>query len=68
MGATDAGLRGLYSPHFERDSCGFGLIAQMDDRPSHWLVHTAIASLARLSHRGAVAADGKSGVGCGRLL
>ncbi len=22
---------GLYSPAFERDGCGFGLIAQMDD-------------------------------------
>ena len=59
---------GLYHPDFERDNCGFGLIAQMDDRPSHWLVQTAISSLARLTHRGAVAADGKTGDGCGLLL
>ncbi|MDD3518860.1 MAG: glutamate synthase large subunit [Chromatiales bacterium] len=59
---------GLYDPAFERDGCGFGLIAQMDDRASHWLVQTAIASLARLTHRGAVAADGKTGDGCGLLL
>ncbi|MDX1433598.1 MAG: glutamate synthase large subunit [Gammaproteobacteria bacterium] len=58
----------LYSPEFEKDGCGFGLIAQMDDRPSHWLVDTAIQSLARLTHRGAVAADGKTGDGCGLLL
>src|SRR5690606_7644560 len=38
------------------------------DRPSHWLVQTAIASLGRLTHRGAVAADGKTGDGCGVLL
>jgi glutamate synthase (NADPH/NADH) large chain len=68
MSATDRDVRGLYSPQFERDSCGFGLIAQMDDEASHRLVHTAITSLARLSHRGAVAADGKSGDGCGLLL
>ena len=58
----------LYRPHFEQDSCGFGLMAQMDDKPSHWLVETAISSLARLTHRGAVAADGKSGDGCGLLF
>ncbi len=60
--------RGLYRPEFERDSCGFGLIAQMDGQASHALVRTAIESLSRLTHRGAVAADGKSGDGCGLLL
>ena len=58
----------LYRPQFEQDSCGFGLITQMDDKPSHWLVSTAINSLACLTHRGAVAADGKSGDGCGLLF
>lgn len=60
--------KGLYRPEFERDNCGFGLIAHMDDTPSHKLVSTAIDSLARLTHRGAIAADGKSGDGCGLLL
>ncbi len=59
---------GLYDPRFEHDSCGFGLIANLDDKPSHWLVETSIQALARLTHRGAVAADGKSGDGCGLLL
>ena len=58
----------LYDPSFERDNCGFGLIAQIDDAPSHWLVKTAIGALERLTHRGAVAADGKSGDGCGLLM
>ncbi len=61
-------LGGLYRPEFERGSCGFGLIAHMDGEPSHWLVQTAIGSLCRLTHRGAVAADGKTGDGCGLLL
>ena len=60
--------QGLYRPEFEKDSCGFGLIAQMDNKPSHWLVQTSINALARLTHRGAVAADGKSGDGCGLLM
>lgn len=59
---------GLYRPEFERDNCGFGLIAHMDGEPSHWLIETAISALARLTHRGAVAADGKTGDGCGLLM
>ncbi len=59
---------GLYRPEFEKGSCGFGLIAQMDNQSSHWLVQTAIKSLCRLTHRGAVAADGKTGDGCGLLM
>ena len=53
--------KGLYDQSFEKDSCGFGLIANIDDKPSHWLIRTAITALNRLTHRGAVAADGKSG-------
>src|SRR6516164_2338354 len=60
--------RGLHKETYERDSCGFGLIASLDDAPSHWLVRTAITSLNRLTHRGAIAADGKTGDGCGLLL
>jgi glutamate synthase (NADPH) large chain len=59
---------GLYRPSFERDSCGFGLIASLAGRDSHWVVATAVAALGRLTHRGAVAADGKTGDGCGILL
>ncbi len=59
---------GLYQPNFERDNCGFGLIAQMDGRASHWLVNTAITALGRMTHRGAIGADGKTGDGCGLLL
>ena len=58
----------LHRPEFERDSCGFGLIAQMDDEASHDLVQTAIRALERMTHRGAIAADGKTGDGCGLLL
>ena len=68
MKQTSIPQAGLYDPAFEKDSCGFGLIAHIDDKPSHWLVQTSIGSLARLTHRGAIAADGKSGDGCGLLL
>ena len=65
---TERIAKGLYDPAFERDSCGFGLIANLDDLPSHWVVKTAIAALTRLTHRGAVAADGRTGDGCGLLI
>jgi glutamate synthase (NADPH/NADH) large chain len=59
---------GLYRSGYEKDSCGFGLIASLDDEASHWVVQTAISSLNRLTHRGAIAADGKTGDGCGLLI
>jgi glutamate synthase (NADPH/NADH) large chain len=59
---------GLCRAAYERDSCGFGLIASLDDRASHWVLQTAISSLNRLTHRGAIATDGKTGDGCGLLI
>jgi len=59
---------GLCKAAYEKDSCGFGLIASLDDRASHWVLQTAISSLNRLTHRGAIAADGKTGDGCGLLI
>ncbi len=58
----------LYDPNDERDACGFGMIAQLDDQPSRALVDTAIAALSRMTHRGGVAADGLTGDGCGLLI
>src|SRR5271163_3978539 len=59
---------GLCRTAYEKDSCGFGLIASLDDQASHWVVQTAISSLNRLTHRGAIATDGKTGDGCGLLI
>ena len=59
---------GLYDPNDERDACGFGMIAQLDDQPSRAIVDTAIAALSRMTHRGGVAADGLTGDGCGLLI
>jgi len=59
---------GLCRGAYEKDSCGFGLIASLDDQASHWVLQTAISSLNRLTHRGAIATDGKTGDGCGLLI
>ncbi len=60
--------KNLYRHEFEHGSCGFGLIANLKNNPSHWLIKTSIQALNNLSHRGAVAADGVSGDGCGLLF
>lgn len=60
--------RGLYDPGNEHDSCGFGLIARVRGKPERALVDGALEALARMTHRGGVAADGKTGDGCGVLL
>ena len=48
---------GLYEPRDERDACGFGLIAQLDDAPSRAIVDRAIDALVRMTHRGGIAAE-----------
>ncbi len=60
--------RGLYNPEEFRDNCGFGMIAHQQGVPSHKLLQTAIESLTCMTHRGGIAADGKTGDGCGLLL
>ncbi len=49
------------------DNCGFGLLAHIRNQPSHQLLQDAIKSLSRMMHRGAIAADGKTGDGSGLL-
>src|SRR6185369_11577765 len=65
---TQRNSQGLYDAAFEHDSCGFGLIANVDGNASTWLVDQAFAALAKMSHRGGINADGVTGDGCGILL
>ncbi len=58
----------LYDHNVQKDNCGFGLIAHQQGETSHKLIKTAIAALDRMQHRGGIAADGKTGDGCGLLL
>src|SRR6266702_4859258 len=55
----------LLDPRFDSDSCGVGFVAQLSAEPSHEILALALTALARLAHRGAVAADGKSSDGVG---
>ncbi len=51
-----------------KDNCGFGLVANIKNRASHKVLNDAVTALERMMHRGAVAADGKTGDGSGLLL
>ncbi len=55
----------LIDPRFDQDSCGVGFVATLSGQPSHDILDKALTALARLAHRGAVAADGKSSDGIG---
>src|SRR5579875_4212402 len=55
----------LIDSRFDHESCGVGFVATLDNQPSHDILTRAMTALARLAHRGAVAADGKSSDGIG---
>ena len=59
---------GLYRLDEFKDNCGFGLIAHLKGKPSHKLLQTGIEALTCMTHRGGIAADGKTGDGCGLLI
>lgn len=59
---------GLYRLDEFKDNCGFGLIAHLKGEPSHKLLSTGIEALTCMTHRGGIAADGKTGDGCGLLI
>ncbi len=60
--------KGLYRLGEFKDNCGFGLMAHMQGQASHDLLEKAIEALACMTHRGGIAADGKTGDGCGLLM
>jgi glutamate synthase (NADPH/NADH) large chain/glutamate synthase (ferredoxin) len=59
---------GLYDPRFEHDACGVGMVARLDNQPTHEVVTRAITALENLEHRGATGADPQTGDGAGILM
>ncbi|MBT6140123.1 MAG: glutamate synthase large subunit [Rhodospirillaceae bacterium] len=60
--------QGLYDPANEHDACGFGFIADIQNRPRHEIVHQALEIVLNLDHRGAIGADPLAGDGAGILI
>jgi glutamate synthase domain-containing protein 1 len=52
----------------ERDACGIGFVADSRGRASRQILDAALEGLANVRHRGAVAADRRTGDGAGVLL
>ncbi len=59
---------GLYDPRFEHDACGVGMVARLDNQPTHEVIAQAIGALENLEHRGASGADPTTGDGAGILM
>jgi glutamate synthase (NADPH/NADH) large chain/glutamate synthase (ferredoxin) len=59
---------GLYDPRYEHDACGVGMVARLDNQPTHEVVSRAITALENLEHRGASGADPRTGDGAGILM
>src|SRR5437867_4153370 len=57
-----------WDPRVERDACGIGFVADAEARATRGMVDAALDALCRVRHRGAVAADAKTGDGAGLLL
>src|SRR3954453_24229601 len=55
-------------PGRERDACGIGFLADARGHASRAILDGVLEGLARLRHRGAVAADRRTGDGAGVLL
>jgi glutamate synthase domain-containing protein 2/glutamate synthase domain-containing protein 1/glutamate synthase domain-containing protein 3 len=59
---------GLYDPSYEHDACGVGMVARLDNKPTHEVISRAITALENLEHRGASGADPRTGDGAGILM
>jgi glutamate synthase domain-containing protein 2/glutamate synthase domain-containing protein 1/glutamate synthase domain-containing protein 3 len=69
LAGTGPGGRALYDRRRdERDACGIGFVADVHGRASRAILDAALGGLERLRHRGAVAADARTGDGAGVLL
>jgi len=58
----------LYDPRYEQDACGVGFVVRLDGQKTHEVVRTALEAVVRLSHRGALDADARTGDGAGILV
>ncbi len=58
----------LYKKDSFKDNCGFGLIANLEGKPSRQIVINSIEALKSMTHRGGIGSDGKTGDGCGLML
>ncbi len=59
--------KGLYTPSLEKDACGVGLIADLSNKASHYILDASLTMLERMEHRGACGCEENTGDGAGVL-
>jgi glutamate synthase (NADPH/NADH) large chain/glutamate synthase (ferredoxin) len=66
--STPSQAAGLYDPRYEHDACGVGMVARLDNVPTHEVIARSLTALENLEHRGASGADPLTGDGAGILM
>lgn len=64
----NAEAHGLWSPSYEHDGCGVGLVVKIDGSKHHYIVDQGLSVLEHMAHRGAEGADDKTGDGAGIMV
>ena len=59
---------GLYSPDFEHDACGVGLVVNINGSKYHEIIEKGLTVLENMAHRGAEGGDSKTGDGAGIMV
>ena len=59
--------RGLYNSEFEKDSCGVGMVANIDGTASREIMEDAYLINSRMDHRGGCGFEENTGDGAGIL-
>jgi glutamate synthase (NADPH/NADH) large chain len=58
----------LHVPQLEKDSCGVGLMADLNAIPSHYIIDSSLTILESMEHRGACGNEENTGDGAGILV
>ncbi len=61
-------IEGLYIPEMEKDACGIGMIANLQNKKSHLIIQQAITMLENMEHRGACGCEPNTGDGSGIMI
>ena len=59
---------GLYSPEYEHDACGVGLVVNINGSKYHDIIEKGLTVLENMAHRGAEGGDSKTGDGAGIMV
>ncbi|MGB0930410.1 MAG: glutamate synthase subunit alpha, partial [Chitinophagales bacterium] len=61
-------IEGLYIPEMEKDACGIGMVANLQNQKSHLIIEQAITMLENMEHRGACGCEPNTGDGSGIMI